>query len=71
MSNTDLRKDLGGNDMLVLDSGNFYETEVAVEYGEISFYLDEGYENQFISICLEDWEEVKAFVDNQISIKGE
>lgn len=68
MSNIDFRKDLDGNDMLVLDSGSNYETEVTIEYGEVSFYIEDGYDSQIINIYLEDWEQVKEFVDNQIKL---
>ena len=68
MSNTDLRKDLGGNDMLVLDSGSNYEIEVTIESDEVSFYIEDGYDSQLINIYIEDWEQVKEFVDNQIKL---
>ena len=68
MSNTDLRKDLDGNDMLVLDSGSNYEIEVIIESDEVSFYIDDGYDSQMIDIPIEDWEQVKEFVDNQIKL---
>ena len=67
MSNTDLRKDLDGNDMLVLDSGSNYEIEVIIESDEVSFYIDDGYDSQMIDIPIEYWEQVKEFVDNQIN----
>ena len=68
MSNTDLRKDLDGNDMLVLDSGSNYEIEVTIERDEVSFYIEDGYDSQLINIYIEDWEQVKEFVDNQIKL---
>ena len=68
MSNTDLRKDLDGNDMLVLDSGSNYEIEVTIESDEVSFYIEDGYDSQLINIYIEDWEQVKEFVDNQIKL---
>lgn len=68
MSNTDLRKDLDGNDMLVLDSESNYEIEVIIESDEVSFYIDDGYDSQMIDIPIEDWEQVKEFVDNQIKL---
>ena len=68
MSNTDLRKDLDGNDMLVLDSGSNYELEVTIESDEVSFYIEDGYDSQLINIYIEDWEQVKEFVDNQIKL---
>lgn len=68
MSNTDLRKDLDGNDMLVLDSGSNYEIEVTIESDEVSFYIEDGYDSQLIDIYIEDWEQVKEFVDNQIKL---
>ena len=68
MSNIDLRKDLDGNDMLVLDSGSNYEIEVTIESDEVSFYIEDGYDSQLINIYIEDWEQVKEFVDNQIKL---
>ena len=68
MSYTDLRKDLDGNDMLVLDSGSNYEIEVTIERDEVSFYIEDGYDSQLINIYIEDWEQVKEFVDNQIKL---
>lgn len=68
MSNIDFRKGLDGNDMLVLNSGSSYEREVTIEGGEISFYIEDGYDSQMINIYLEDWEQVKEFVDNQIKL---
>ena len=68
MSNTNLRKDLDGNDMLVLDSGSNYEIEVTIESDEVSFYIEDGYDSQMIDISIEDWEQVKEFVDNQIKL---
>ena len=68
MSNTDLRKGLDGNDMLVLDSGSSYEIEVSIESEEVSFYIDDGYDSQLINIYIEDWEQVKEFVDSQIKL---
>ena len=68
MSNTDLRKDLDGNDMLVLDSGSNYEIEVTIESDEVSFYIEDGYDSQLINIYIEDWEQVKEFLDNQIKL---
>ena len=68
MSNTDLRKCLDGNDMLVLDSGSDYEIEVTIESEEVSFYIEDRYDSQYINIHTEDWEQVKEFVDNQIKL---
>ena len=68
MSNTDLRKDLDGNDMLVLDSGSNYEIEVIIESDAVSFYIDNRYDSQMIDIPIEDWKQVKEFVDNQIKL---
>ena len=68
MSDIDLRKDLDGSDMLVLNIGSNYEREVTIENGEISFYIEDGYDSQIINIYLEDWEQVKEFVDNQIKL---
>ena len=68
MSNTDLRKDLDGNDMLVLDSRSNYEIEVTIKSEEVSFYIEDGYDSQLINIYIEDWEQVKEFVDNQIKL---
>ena len=68
MSNTDLRKCLDGNDMLVLDSGSDYEIEVTIESEEVSFYIEDGYDSQNINIHTEYWEQVKEFVDNQIKL---
>lgn len=68
MSNIDFRKDLHGSDMLVLNIGSNYEREVTIENGEISFYIEDGYDSQIINIYLEDWEQVKEFVDKQIKL---
>lgn len=64
------RKDSLGNDMLVLNSGDSYETEVSLEFNQVCLYIPDGYDSQAIDIPLECWEEFKAFVDNQIAIKG-
>ena len=68
MSDIDLRKCLDGSDMLVLDSGSNYEIEVTIESEEVSFYIEDGYDSQLINIYIEDWEQVKEFVDNQIKL---
>ena len=68
MSEIDLRKDLHGSDILVLNVGSNYEREVIIKNGEISFYIEDGYNSQSITIYLEDWEQVKEFVDNQIKL---
>ena len=68
MSNTDLRKDLYGNDVLVLDSESNYEIEVIIESDEVSFYIDDRYDSRMIDIPIEYWEQVKEFVDNQIKL---
>ena len=68
MSDIDLRKCLDGSDMLVLDSGSNYEIEVTIESDEVSFYIEDGYDSQLINIYIEDWEQVKEFVDNQIKL---
>lgn len=67
---SEYRKDSLGNDILVLDSGESYETEVPLESNQVCLYIPDGYDSQAIDISLEYWEELKAFIDNQIAIKG-
>lgn len=71
-------KDVDGSDILKIDSGNKYLTsynEVNVYGGEIYIsdylYCSDPYDGNQVSISIEAWEEIKAFVDNQISIKGD
>lgn len=70
--NNEYSKNYDGNDVLVLN----YDGSVAADVEVDDFYITVyehghgGYENNMIGIKLEDWEEVKAFVDNQIVTKG-
>ena len=60
-------KDYDGLDRLTLNFDGSIEVEVTVEDKQVQMFKPDGYDSQFISIYLEDWEEVKAFVDSQIS----
>lgn len=61
--------DYDGNDVLELNYDGSMEVEVTVEDKQVQMFKPDGYDSQFISIYLEDWEEFKAFVDNQIAMK--
>lgn len=68
-------KDIDGSDILKIDSGNKYLTdynEVNVYDGEIYIsdylYNSDPYDGNQVSISVEAWEEVKAFVDNQVKL---
>lgn len=69
MSNITYRKDGLDTDILVLNSGNTYETEVSLEYNHVCLCIPDGYDSQNINISLEYWEEIKAFVDRKIKEK--
>lgn len=62
-------KDCEGNNILTLNYDGSMEVEVTVESKQVCMFNPDGYDSQFISINLEDWEEFKTFVD--IHIKGE
>lgn len=71
-------KDVDGSDILKIDSGNNYLTdynEVNIYDGEIYIsdylYNSDPYDGNQVAISVEAWEEVKAFVDNQIAMKGD
>lgn len=63
-------KDCDGLDRLTLNFDGSMEVEVTVEDKQVQMFKPDGYDSQFIAIYLEDWEEFKAFVDNQIAMKG-
>lgn len=65
-------KDKSGTDLLILDCDGFHPTKVGVGFDEVFLYTD-GYEDCDINqiyIDRNSWEEFKAFVDNQIAMKG-
>ena len=64
-------KNYDGLDKLTLNFDGSMEVEVSVEDKQIQMFKPDGYDSQFIAIYLEDWEEFKAFVDNQIAMKGD
>lgn len=68
--NYEYRKDSLDNDVLVLDSGDSYETKVSLEFNQVCLYIPDGYDSQAIDIPIEYWEEFKSFIDNQIAMKG-
>ena len=70
--NNEYSKNYDGNDVLVLNYDGSMSADVEVDEFLITVYEHghDGYENNMIGIKLEDWEEFKAFVDNQIAIKG-
>jgi len=59
-------------DMLILDEGDDYFTEVEVDLESVSIFTHmDGYdEDRFQSIQLCDWELFKNFVDGQIKKRG-
>ena len=71
--NNEYSKNYDGNDVLVLNYDGSMSAEVEIDEFYITVYEHghDGYENNMTGIKLEDWEEFKAFVDNQIAIKGD
>ena len=61
-------KDYDGLDRLTLNFDGSMEVEVTVEDKQVQMFKPDGYDSQFIAIYLEDWEQVKEFVDNQIKL---
>lgn len=70
--NNEYSKNYDGNDVLVLNYDGSVSADVEVDDFYITVYEHghDRYENNMTGIKLEDWEEVKAFVDNQIAMKG-
>lgn len=65
------RKDFEGNDVLVLNYDGSVSTDIQIEVDSIGIFTSyDYYDSNYTTIPLEDWEEVKAFVDNQIATKG-
>ena len=67
--NNEYIKNYDGNDVLVLNYDGSMSADVEVDGLFITVYEHghDGYESNMTGIKIEDWEEVKAFVDNQIS----
>ena len=67
--NNEYSKNYDGNDVLVLNYDGSMSADVEVDGLFITVYEHghDGYESNMTGIKIEDWEEVKAFVDNQIS----
>lgn len=61
-------KDYDGLDRLTLNFDGSMEVEVTVEDKQVQMFKPDGYDSQFIAVYLEDWEQVKEFVDNQIKL---
>ena len=66
--NNEYSKDYDGLDRLTLNFDGSMEVEVTVEDKQVQMFKPDGYDSQFIAIYLEDWEQVKDFVDNQIKL---
>lgn len=60
-------RDCDGLDIFTLNFDGSMEVEVTVEDKQVQMFKPDGYDSQFISIYLDDWEEFKAFVDSQIN----
>ena len=69
--NNEYSKNYDGNDVLVLNYDGSMSADVEVDEFYITVYEHgyDGYESNMTGIKLEDWEEFKAFVDNQIAMK--
>lgn len=65
--NNEYKNDYDGTPMLVLNYDGSMSADISVENGDIRIfsYYDE-YDCSGISIPIEDWEQVKEFVDNHI-----
>lgn len=63
------RKDFEGKDVLVLNHDGSVSTDIQIENRSIGIFTSyDYYDSNYTTIPLEDWEEVKAFVDNQIRL---
>lgn len=63
-------KDYEDNDVLILNYDGSMSVDVQVDNQSITMYEhgDDGYECNYIGIRIEDWEEVKEFIEKQIKL---
>ena len=69
--NNEYSKNYEGVDVFTLNYDGSVSSDITLENGQVNIFSSyDEYDSNFNSIPLEDWEEFKAFVDNQIAIKG-
>ena len=67
--NNEYKKDYDGTPMLVLNYGDSISADIKLSHGNICIFSSyDGIEIDCNSIPIEDWEQVKEFVDNQIKL---
>ena len=64
------KKSYDGNDVLVLNYDGSTTAAITVSGNDIVIFKYDYDESNYNSIPIEDWKEFKAFIDNQISLKG-
>ena len=69
--NNEYSKNYEGVDVLTLNYDGSVSADITLEDGQVNIFSSyDTYDSNFNSIPLKDWEEFKAFVDNQIAMKG-
>ena len=67
--NNEYKKDYDGKPMLVLNYDGSMSADISVENNRVVIFSSyDGIEIDCNSIPIEDWEQVKEFVDNQIKL---
>ena len=67
--NNEYKNDYDGTPMLVLNYNGSMSADISVENGRVVIFSSyDGIESDCNSIPIEDWEQVKEFVDNQIKL---
>lgn len=66
--NNKYSKDYEGNEVLELVHDGSISTDVSVEDNQVTFFSSyDSYDSNYISFDIEDWQEVKSFIDNKIA----
>ena len=67
--NNEYKNDYNGIPMLVLNYNGSMSADISVKNGRVVIFSSyDGIESDCNSIPIEDWEQVKEFVDNQIKL---
>lgn len=62
------KKDYEGSKVLELVHDGSISTDISVESNQVTFFSSyDSYDSNYISFGIKDWEEVKIFIDKQIT----
>ena len=66
--NNEYKEDYDGTPMLVINYDGSMSADVKLSHGNVRIFSSDGIDYHGNSIPIEDWEQVKEFVDNQIKL---